>query len=167
MKNKTAVPGIGIIIVLAAVFLLSGSSANPTGPTGNAIASNGNSGNVNGNVQVVQLYVQNGQYIMTPSEFKVGVPVRIEGDISRMPGCSKSIVISAFNIRKTLSSSDNAIEFTPDKAGTFNIACSMNMYRGTFTVLQNDGSKSNYTDTAAPATGASCGASGGGCGCGG
>ena len=95
-----------------------------------------------------------------------GVPVRIEADMSQMPGCSKSIVISAFKVRKSLTANDNIIEFTPDKAGTFNIACSMNMYKGKFTVLQSDGVKSDYAEQAST-TGHTCGASGGGCGCGG
>jgi plastocyanin domain-containing protein len=157
MKNTFILIGIGIIIVVAAIFLLSG--AGSVNPTGNAIGSKGDA-------QIVKLSVVNGQYIMNPSEVKKGIPVRIEADISKMPGCSKSIVIPAFNVRKTVTSDDNIIEFTPDKAGVFNIACSMNMYRGTFQVLESDGSKSNYVDKAAP-TGASCGASGGGCGCGG
>jgi plastocyanin domain-containing protein len=83
-----------------------------------------------------------------------------------MPGCSKSVVISAFNVKKNLNANDNIIEFTPDKAGTFNIVCSMNMYKGTFTVLQADGAQSNYVEKTSTA-GATCGAGGGGCGCGG
>lgn len=162
MKNAMIALGIVAIIVIAGMFLLSGSgSANATNAvTGKAVASAG------GDVQVIKLSVQNGKYIMDPAIVKKGIPVRIEADIAKMPGCSKSIVISAFNIRKTLNNNDNIIEFVPDKAGTFNIACSMNMYRGTFQVLENDGSKSNYTDPA-PTKGASCGAGGGGCGCGG
>lgn len=160
MKNSTAAIGITVIIVIAAVFLLSGGNATTTG---NAVAAA-----TNGQVQIIKLSVQNGKYIMDPAQVKKGVPVRIEADIAKMPGCSKSIVISAFNIRKTFTSADNILEFTPDKAGTFNIACSMNMYRGTFEVLENNGSKSAYVDQAAPAAanGPSCGASGG-CGCGG
>lgn len=88
------------------------------------------------NAQVAQLYTQGLGYALSPSEFQVGVPVRIEADMSRMPGCSRSVVISAFGVRKVLSSKDNVIEFTPTKTGTFNIACSMNMYRGTFTVTE-------------------------------
>ncbi len=119
-----------------------------------------------GNVQVIKMYVEGGSYVLTPSAVKKGVPVRIEGDISKMPGCSKSVVIPSSNIRKNLNSNDNVIEFTPDKAGTFNIACSMNMYKGTFTVLENDGSKPTYAEQPL-AAGSSCGGSGGGCGCGG
>ena len=81
----------------------------------------------NSDVQLVKLRVEGGNYIMEPSTLKVGVPVRVEADINKMPGCSKSVVISAFNIRKNLYDGDNFIEFVPDKAGKFNILCSMNM----------------------------------------
>lgn len=138
--------------------MLTGSGGANT--TGNII-------NQKGQIQIIKLSVQGSNYVLSPSEVKVGIPVRIEADMSKMPGCSKSIVISAFNIRKTVTTTDNVIEFTPDKAGTFNIVCSMNMYRGTFTVLENDGSKSNVVE-AASTTGGTCGgSSGGGCGCGG
>jgi plastocyanin domain-containing protein len=150
-------------IVLMAIFIFKFYGANiiPSSASGNVVASTGE-------VQVVKMHVEGSQYVMEPSSFKVGVPVRIEADITRMPGCSKSIVISEFNIRKSLSASNNVIEFTPTKAGTFNIACSMNMYRGTFTVLDANGAKSNYVQQApSSGTGGSCGASGGGCGCGG
>ena len=119
-----AVVGIGIVLLAASLFVFTG--------TGNAIIIDNTQA---GEVQVVKLSVENGKYIMNPSEIKKGIPVRIEADINNMPGCSKSIIISSLNIRKTFNSGDNKLEFTPDKAGTFNIACSMNMYRGTFSVV--------------------------------
>jgi plastocyanin domain-containing protein len=119
----------------------------------------------NENIQIVKMKVQGSSYILEPSTIKKGVPVRMEADMTKIVGCSQSIVISAFNIRKTVSISDNTIEFTPDKAGTFNIACSMNMYKGTFTVLESDGTKVDYIEPAK--TGGTCGGSRGGCGCGG
>jgi plastocyanin domain-containing protein len=159
MKNKIIIFGIFMMIIVAAIFMIGGS---------------GNSSLIektlssNEKVQVVKLSVVNGKYVMNPSEIKKGIPVRLEADMSNMPGCSKSIVISSFNVRKSFTSSDNTAEFTPDKAGTFNIACSMNMYKGTFTVLENDGSKSTYVDNSLlSGSSGSCGASGGGCGCGG
>jgi len=129
MKNIMVIIGIGIIILVAAMFIFIG--AGNAKVTENII-------NPNEKVQIVKLSVENGKYILDPPEIKKGVPVRIEADMSKMPGCSKSIVIASFNIRKTLNSKDNTIEFTPDKAGTFNIACSMNMYRGTFVVLEDN-----------------------------
>lgn len=131
---------------------------------GSARASNIVSSEENGNFQIIKLHVENSQYILQPDTVKKGIPVRIEADISKMPGCSKSIVIPGFNIRQVVNENNNAIQFTPDKAGTFNIVCSMNMYKGTLTVLDTDGTQSSYTEQ--PAKGGSCGGSGGGCGCG-
>jgi plastocyanin domain-containing protein len=104
------------------------------------------------------------------------------------------VVISSFGVRKYLKEGDNIITFTPTQTGTINIACSMNMYRGTFTVidggsastgvnLQAVSTEQSQTTTASAtldsnsntggctmgANGGSCGcgASTGGCGCGG
>jgi len=93
-----------------------------------------NSNVVNTDIQTATLKVQGASYILEPSTFKKGVPVRILADIPNMPGCSKTVTIPAFNILKFVTSSDNVISFTPDKTGTFKIACSMSMYTGTFTV---------------------------------
>jgi len=160
MKNTTIFIGIGIIILVAAVFIFR-VSGNET-LTGNII-------NSADNTQIVKLSVENGKYVMNPSEIKKGIPVKIEADMQNMPGCSKSIVIPSFNVRKTFTSKDNTVEFTPDKSGTFNIMCSMNMYRGTFVVLEDDGNKSNYVENSIEKpvlSESSCGMSGG-CGCGG
>ena len=128
------------------------------------------------NIQTATLKVVNGIDIMTPSVFKKGIPVRITADIANMPGCSKSFTIPDFNIRKSLNANDNIIEFTPDKSGTFRMACTMNMYTGTFTVtddgLAPTGAAAAQQAQVASAvaskpSGGSCGASGGGCGCGG
>src|SRR3989344_4496749 len=157
MSNKITLIGIFILVALIAgfVFAKSGSSVTENVLTGNQ------------ETQVVKLSVENGNYVITPSQLKKDVPVRIEADVSTMPGCSKAVVISAFNARKNLKDGDNALEFTPNKAGTFNIACAMNMYQGTFTVLESDGSKPSYVEQKL-AAGSSCGMNnGGGCGCGG
>ncbi len=159
----------GVVVLIVIVLMLFNIFSNGGAQT-NVDSKNYLAGNVvaaSGDVQVAKIRVDGGQYIIEPSSFKKGITVRLEGDLSNMPGCSKSIVISAFNVKKSLSNGDNIIEFTPDKAGTFNIACSMNMYKGTFTVLEADGTKSSYTETA-PSGGHTCGGSGGGCGgCGG
>lgn len=129
-------------------------------PTGDSVAG------YDSNVQVVKMKVVGGNYILEPNTVKKGLPVRIEADINQMPGCSKSVVINAFNVRKNLNANENTIEFTPDKAGTFNVYCSMAMYKGQLIVLDSDGTKTSYVEQA-PTSGSSCGSSGGGCGCGG
>jgi len=146
-----------IVLVVAGLFLIGGSAGSSV--SGALI------GTASGDVQIVKMHVEGSQYVFEPSNVRKGVPVRLEADISKMPGCSKSIISSELNIRKTFNSGDNTLEFVPSKAGTFYIACSMNMYRGTLTVLESDGSKSNYVQTPGP-SGASCGSGGGGCGCG-
>jgi plastocyanin domain-containing protein len=153
MRNIWVIAFIAIIIVLFGAFFIRGSD-NLT--TGKSIFSNQQ-------VQVVKLSAENGKYVLTPSTVKKDIPVRIEADMLNMPGCSKSIVIPSFNVKKSFNSEDNIVEFTPDKAGTFNIMCSMNMYKGTFTVLESDGTKSSYVEKAATTSGGT----GGGCGCGG
>ena len=152
-----------IVLVVAGFFLNSGSSIGNglSGAVVNAAAIT-----TSGDIQVVKMHVEGSQYVFEPSSVKKGVSVRLEADVSRMPGCSKSIISSELGIRKTFNTNDNTLEFTPNKAGTFYFACSMNMYKGTLTVLESDGTKSNYAQTP-PSSGGSCGAGGGGCGCGG
>jgi hypothetical protein len=115
--------------------LISQSSTNSLG--GNAANNNVNTQTntpATGDVQNVKLSVSGGTYILIPSVLKKGVPVRMEADMTTLRGCSRSVVIAAFGVRKTLTDTDNVITFTPTQTGTINIACSMNMYRGTFSV---------------------------------
>ena len=121
-----------IILVTAAAFAIvtvSKDSGNDTKtPTDNAPPV------VTGEVQNVKLAVSGGTYILTPSVLKKDVPVKMEADLSTLKGCSRDVVISSFGVRKYVREGDNIITFTPTKTGTINIACSMNMYRGSFTV---------------------------------
>lgn len=157
-KNTLWASMIFVILLVSGFFLIGGSlGSSVSGATVNTAS---------GDVQIVKMYVKGSQYVFEPSSVRKGMPVRLEADVSRMPGCSKSVISSELNIRKTFNSEDNTLEFTPNKAGTFYIACSMNMYKGTLTVLESDGSRSNYVQKPT-SSGASCGAGGGGCGCGG
>lgn len=160
MKNTTLFIITLVIIALVVGFAFENSIA------GKNVAGNNYNQASNGEVQIVRLSVSGSQYVLSPNEVRKGIPVRIEADMTNMPGCSKSIVIPGFGVSKTVSNSDNIIEFTPDKTGVFNIMCSMNMYRGTFTVLDSDGSTSNYVESK-PASQGTCGMSSGSCGCGG
>lgn len=45
-------------------------------------------------------------------------------------GCAGTVVISAFGVKKTIKKEDATIEFIPDKTGTIEIACGMNMVKG-------------------------------------
>jgi plastocyanin domain-containing protein len=118
-----------LILVIATVFTVVALSKNVSD---NSITDK--TITTNGEVQNVRLSVSGGTYIITPSVLKKDVPVVMTADMSTLTGCSRSVVIAAFGVRKSLTESDNVITFTPTQTGTINIACSMNMYKGTFTV---------------------------------
>ncbi len=88
-------------------------------------------------VQNVKLSVgDNGGYVVTPSKVVKGIPVKMDADLKTVKGCARTVVISAFNVKKTVKDGDSTIEFTPDKTGTIDIVCGMNMVKGTFTVVE-------------------------------
>jgi plastocyanin domain-containing protein len=114
--------------------------------------------------------MKNYQYLTDPAVLKKGIPVKMTVDLNTVVGCATDIVIKDFGVRKYVSQGDNIITFTPTKTGTIGIACSMNMYHGTFTVVDEANPNAPAEVTASPitpASGGSCGAGGGGCGCGG
>jgi plastocyanin domain-containing protein len=125
-----------VVLMTAAVFAVvavsKDTSDNTSGTTVNPVVNAPSS--TTGEVQNVKLSVSGAKYILTPSVLKKDVPVRMEADLNTLKGCSRDVVISAFGVRKYVNEGDNIITFTPTKTGTINIACSMNMYRGTFTV---------------------------------
>jgi plastocyanin domain-containing protein len=85
-------------------------------------------------VQKVRLEVVDDRYLVTPSRVTKGVPVRMDVDVESVKGCAGTVVISAFGVRKTIKKDDATITFTPDKTGTVEIACGMNMVKGTLVV---------------------------------
>lgn len=126
-----------VVAVAFTVFMVSkhdspSSATSQITTTGNALT--GANTATTGEVQNAKLSVVGGTYIITPSTLKKGIPVRMEADLATVVGCSRDIVIASLGVRKYVKPGDNIIEFTPEKTGTINIACSMNMYRGTFTV---------------------------------
>ena len=167
VRMREIIIGVAMLVALAVVAvaaknIINGDFYTPTEKV-NAAPSNGQA-------MLVKAHLENGyQYIMEPSTFKVGVPVKMEFDMKTVTGCLRNVVIPSMNVRKSLTNSDNIITFTPTQAGEFRITCSMGMGRGTFTVAQNDGTVPADTPKAAneviPA--GSCGSGGGGCGCGG
>lgn len=85
--------------------------------------------------QVVKLSVNDkGDYQVTPDTVVAGVPVRMEVDLESVRGCSRTVVIGAVNVKKTVKEGEAVIEFTPTKAGKVQLACGMDMVHGSFTV---------------------------------
>jgi len=175
MEGKYWVIGGAVMMVLVVIGISAATifARNTTQTNTNLNAGDTNTGTTNGQVQEVSLRVSGGTYILSPSILKKGVPVRMTVDLNSVVGCARGIVIPAFNVRQYVSSGNNVIEFTPTQSGTINIACTMNMYRGTFTVSDDGVPGSVSTQTAqakvdtSPKPQGSCGAGGGGCGCGG
>ncbi|MCF7871646.1 hypothetical protein K9L97_01305 [Candidatus Woesearchaeota archaeon] len=158
-----------VVSLFGVVSLTYGASAAKTSSaTGKVVANTGN-----GDIQTVKLTYENYVYVLEPSELKVGVPVRMEVDLKSVVGCMKAVRIPAFGVSEYVSEGNNIIEFTPDKSGTFNIACSMGMGATTFDVVDSSGEKADYVEKSNSGTqnsggAGSCGAGGsGGCGCGG
>jgi plastocyanin domain-containing protein len=87
-------------------------------------------------VQQVRLTSDDKGYVVTPSVVTRGVPVRMEVDLDTVKGCTRTVVISAFGVKRTVKPGDTAIEFTPTRAGKIEIVCGMNMVRGSFTVVE-------------------------------
>lgn len=82
-----------------------------------------------------------GSFGYKPNKFTIrrGVPVKWTIDAQDTSSCSGSIVSSKLNIKKFLKSGENVIEFTPKDLGDIRFSCSMGMYTGKFTVIENNG----------------------------
>lgn len=151
---KNIVFGVALAIVLSLFLIpaIAKPSNAKTIPTGNVVS---------GEYQEVVLTFENYEYKLTPEVLIKDVAVKMTVDLDTVYGCMRDIVIPAFGVKKYVKEGDNVIEFMPDKAGKFNIACSMNMGRGTFEVTEGDGSKSTFVESeltiASSCTQESCG----------
>ncbi len=87
-----------------------------------------------GGVQEVVIRVAGGY---SPSQVRVrqGAPVRLVFDRQETNGCSEEVVLGDFGIRRFLPAHERtAVEFTPQRAGTFEFTCGMSMLRGRIVV---------------------------------
>jgi len=123
MHTKRLVAGL-LVIAVAAVLSAKGFSLAPSPDDQDK------------KVQNVKLTFDAKGYVVTPSTVTKGVPVKMEVDLSTVKGCMRTVVISAFDVKKTVKEGDTTIEFTPTKTGTIQIICGMNMGKGSFTVAE-------------------------------
>ena len=188
-----------VVLAMAAIILMTfvfgkafnnSNSGSPVGsstvvPSASSNVAVTQSADIRDGKQYITLSMSSGsRYVLTPSALVAGVPVVMTVDLNTVNGCMRGVVIPAFNVNKYVSTGDNVIEFTPTKAGTYGIQCSMNMGRGAFTVVASSaavastptpvvaasaggscGGSANPSGSPAN-SGGSCGGSGGGCGCG-
>jgi plastocyanin domain-containing protein len=61
-----------------------------------------------------------------------GAPVRLVFDRQESSSCSEEVVLGDFGIRRRLPAfRKTTVEFTPEKAGTYEFSCGMSMMHGT------------------------------------
>jgi plastocyanin domain-containing protein len=83
-----------------------------------------------GGVQVLRVTVKGG-YSPDTLVVKRGQPVRIEFDRQETSSCSDTVVFGDFGISRPLPAfRTTPVEFTPEKAGSYEFTCGMNMLRG-------------------------------------
>jgi len=67
---------------------------------------------------------------------KKGVPMRLNFDLQEK-GCTDTVIFKDFNIEQKLTPYKiTALEFTPDKSGSFTFSCPMDMIQGTLKVIE-------------------------------
>jgi plastocyanin domain-containing protein len=87
-----------------------------------------------GGVQEVTVTVRGG-YDPAHVTVKRGTPVRLVFDRQESSGCSEELVIPEWGIRRYLPAHEKtAVEFTPEREGSFDFTCGMSMLRGRLTV---------------------------------
>ena len=92
---------------------------------------------VAGGVQEIRITVKGG-YSPDVIRVREGVPLRLIFDRQEASDCTSRVAFPDFQVSKSLPAfRSTALEFTPDKSGTFGFACGMNMLHGTLIVEQN------------------------------
>jgi plastocyanin domain-containing protein len=87
-----------------------------------------------GGVQEVTVTVQGG-YEPATIRVRRGAPVRLVFDRRETSSCSEEVVLGDFGIRRFLPAfARTSVEFTPDRAGTYEFTCGMSMLRGKLVV---------------------------------
>ncbi|MBA4156606.1 MAG: cupredoxin domain-containing protein [Gemmatimonadetes bacterium] len=81
-------------------------------------------------VQEVRIRIQGG-YDPARVRVKRGVPVRLVFDRQETSGCSEEVVLPDFGIKRFLPAHrTTSVEFTPERAGSYEFTCGMSMLRG-------------------------------------
>ena len=122
MKKSTKWAGlILLILVLGGIFLLKSSD--------NQGLQFSTTNVVNVETQKVVLSMKDLNYYPNEIRVKAGQPVSISLDES-VTGCLRSFTIKELGVSKYVRTSQETIDFTPTKKGTFRFACVMGMGYG-------------------------------------
>ena len=133
---------VGVVLSLLAFSsaMTTNVNANPTefafgaGPE-KAAALSGSVPVNNGGVQEITIKAGSLTYEPNYIVVKKDVPVKINLEAAPDAGCTRSFVFPDFGITKTIPKGGrDAVQFTPQKTGTFKFSCGMGMARGTLIV---------------------------------
>lgn len=140
----------GLIVILLSIFNIS-NGYNLTGwtfgfnPDTPAFGQDSNVTIENG-IQIVKMTQSYDGY--TPNQFvvKKNLPVKWIIESENVNSCASVIVVPKLGITKNLELGENVIEFTPTDIGTVKFSCTMGMYTGVFSVVE-DNSISEVSET--------------------
>ena len=117
--------GAQIVVTIVGLLLIAGVAWFFFGEREKVVAQAGAGG-----VQVLRVTVKGG-YAPDRLVVKRGRPVRIEFDRQETSSCSDTVVFGDFGISRPLPAfQTTAVQFTPEKAGTYEFTCGMSMMRG-------------------------------------
>jgi len=117
-----------IVVTVVGLLLMAGVAWFFFGPRPQAAA------DLVGGTQRLRVTVKGG-YSPDTLVVRRGRPVRIEFDRQESASCSDTVVFGDFGISQPLPAfKTTPVEFTPEKAGTFEFTCGMNMLRGRLVV---------------------------------
>ncbi len=137
ITTNTVIKAVAVFAIVALVGMYIGNfNTSSATPTGMAVKQAAVSTPVqaSGDVQEVTLSWGKLNYNPEVIEVEQGKPVKIIADTARLQGCFRSFQIPELGVSKSFAETDNALEFTPDKAGTFTFSCSMGMGNGKLVV---------------------------------
>ncbi|OGE43529.1 hypothetical protein A3A53_02755 [Candidatus Daviesbacteria bacterium RIFCSPLOWO2_01_FULL_39_23] len=140
----------GIVVIVLAIFNISNgynlTGLNLLSPLNVTATASSDTADPNvtleNGVQVAKMVQNASGYSPNTLTVKKGIPVKWVITSKDVNTCASSLVSSSLKIRKGLSLGENIIEFTPTETGVLKFSCSMGMYRGSFNVIENDGSDS-------------------------
>src|SRR3989344_1306900 len=130
----TAVGAVFMILFFAISVAAITTSQNPDTTKNSNVPQSSQPTTIENGKQLVRVSMIGSTYFPNPISLTVGMPAVLEVDTSSVTGCYRSISIPAFRVSKTVSPSNNKIEFTPDRTGTFPFSCYMGMGKGQIVV---------------------------------
>ncbi len=133
----------GVVVILLGLFMVNRGLANfgwnlkNLLPRGQETVGSVNEEKPVGEYQTVRMNLTYRGYEPNVLYAKKGIPVRWVIDVKQLSGCTSTILMEKFGIKKNLRVGENIIEFTPTEAGEITFSCGMKMVWGKFIITNN------------------------------